>query len=197
MLMCLAACTAGGEAAEHSAVADVGRASKTEVADVARADSAVLRAAETALAAWLTASRESNATSDALPPAADAACGESGAPSFPSMLLADFTLHPFELREGTIVGRAEVVTVAEQDVDRRATDRFVARERVARAVLEWDLVPDDDGGWAVCNGLRFGYRGSDSLTTWRPEGRSYQSARKLADSIVSVRTTARSLSQTP
>jgi hypothetical protein len=104
---------------------------------------------------------------------------------------------PTEIRDGVLVGRADVVTVAEQDVDRRATDRFVARERVARAVLEWDLVPVDDGGWAVCNGLRFGYRGSDSLTTWRPDGRSYQSARMRADSIVSARSNARPLSPTP
>jgi len=95
-------------------------------------------------------------------------------------------LLPFELRGDTIVGRAEVVTVAEQDLDRRATDRFVARERVRTDVLEWDVLSVDADHWVVCNGLRFGYRGVDSLTTWRPEGASYTTARRLADSIAAV-----------
>jgi hypothetical protein len=102
-------------------------------------------------------------------------------------MLAAFTLLPFETRGDTLVGRAEVVTVAEQDVDRRAVDRFVARQRVRSDVLEWDVLPNDDGRWVVCNGLRFGYRGTDSLTTWRPDGASYATARELADSVLAVR----------
>ena len=115
------------------------------------------------------------------------ACGEGGQSYFPSTLLAGFTLLAFESRGDTIVGRAEVVTVAEQDIDRRAANRFVARQRVRRDVLEWDVIPEGNGRWTVCNGLRFGYRGVDSLTTWRPDGASYASARRLADSVVKVR----------
>jgi hypothetical protein len=165
----------------------------------ARPDSATIRAAETALLHWLAASREGAASAGAAfaptLPAAD--CGDGGGSWFPSTLLADYTLLPSEFRGDTIVGRAEVLTVAEQDVDRRAANRFVARQRIQRTVLEWDVIPTDDGHWAVCNGLRFGYRGSDSLTTWRPDGASYQTARALADSIVAARHTAPPSSSPP
>ena len=49
------------------------------------------------------------------------------------------------------------------------------------------LIPVDEHRWVVCNGLRFGYRGADSLTSWRPEGSSYATARALADSIHAAR----------
>ncbi len=151
------------------------------------ADSARVTQAEQALAVWLDASRESEAAPRDLTRAdALAACGDGGGAYFPSMLLADYRLRPSVMRGDTVVARAEVITVAEQDIDRRA-DGFIARERVRRDVLEWDLVPlaasQDEPGWAICNGLRFGYRGADSLTTWRPEGSSWQSARRLADSV--------------
>lgn len=143
-------------------------------------DSATLVASQHALRAFLDASRETQRNQIALDSLGD--CGDDAA-YFPSTLLAGYTLLPFEARGDTVVGRAEVITVAEQDVDRRAADRFVARERIRHEVLEWDVIPLPDDRWVVCNGLRFGYRGSDSLTTWRPEGASYASARKLADSI--------------
>ena len=117
--------------------------------------------------------------------APDTTCDDGGVPYFPSMLLADYRVLPFEMRGDTLVRRAEVVTVAEQDIDRR-TNRFVARQRIRRDVLEWDLIPVDANRWAVCNGLRFGYRGADSLTTWRPAGTSYETARALADSIAAA-----------
>lgn len=48
--------------------------------------------------------------------------------------------------------------------------------------LERDVRRTDDG-WMVCNGIRFGYRGADSLTRWIPEGSSYARAWALADSV--------------
>jgi hypothetical protein len=148
-------------------------------------DSGTFLAAQRTLVAFLDASRE--ATLD--PAALDtlAACGDGGQPYFPTTILAGYSLLPFEFRGDTIIARAEVVTVAEQDIDRRATDRFVARQRLRTDVLEWDVFADESGRWVVCNGLRFGYRGVDSLTTWRPDGASYESAMRQADSIAGAR----------
>ncbi|QJR37052.1 hypothetical protein [Gemmatimonas groenlandica] len=175
---------AGTAGAPASAAADLERAP-------AAADSERVTQAEQALSAWLDASREGGATSRDLARADSlAACGDGGGTYFPSMLLADYQLRPSAMRGDTVVARAVVITVAEQDIDRRA-DGFIARERVRRDVLEWDLVPlaasQQEPGWAICNGLRFGYRGADSLTTWRPEGSSWQSARRLADSVRATR----------
>jgi hypothetical protein len=142
------------------------------------AESAMVRDAQAALAAWLDASREPNLST--LPGPAEAC--DDAMPSFPSPLLAHHVPGTAELRGDTVVARAMVTTVAEQDVDRRSEGRFVARQRVRTDLLEWDVVPTD-AGWAVCNGLRFGYRGADSLTRWMPEGASLATARALADSI--------------
>jgi len=172
-----------GPGAEPAVVADVNRVVST-AAPLAPPDDARTRSAQQALQAFLDASRES--TQDRAAVDSLVACGDDGQSFFPTTLLAGYTLLPFELRGDTIVGRAEVVTVAEQDLDRRATDRFVARERVRTDVLEWDVLSVDADHWVVCNGLRFGYRGVDSLTTWRPEGASYTTARRLADSIAAV-----------
>ncbi len=155
------------------------------------ADSGRVRDAERALTTWLDASRESRtAERDASRADSLAACPDGGGAYFPSMLLADYRLRASAMRGDTVVARVEVVTVAEQDIDRRANG-FIARERVRRDLLEWDLVPtvasQEEPGWAICNGLRFGYRGADSLTTWRPEGSSWQSARRLADSVRATR----------
>ena len=152
---------------------------------VARPDPIVARAAELTLRAWLDASREGSRTASALDTLG--ACDDGGGSYFPTTLLANYVILPFESRGDTIVGRAEVVTVAEQDIDRRATDRFVARQRIRQDILEWDLIPVDAHHWVVCNGLRFGYRGADSLTTWRPDSTSYATARALLDSIVAAR----------
>lgn len=179
----LSALVGCGPGAEPAVVADVNRA-VSSAAPLAPPDDARTRSAQQALQAFLDASRESSqdrAAVDSL-----VACGDDGQSFFPTTLLAGYTLLPFELRGDTIVGRAEVVTVAEQDLDRRATDRFVARERIRTDVLEWDVLSVDADHWVVCNGLRFGYRGVDSLTTWRPEGASYATARRLADSIAAV-----------
>lgn len=148
-------------------------------------DAATLEVTQRVMRAFLDASRESSLDPAALDTLG--ACGDGGQSYFPTTLLAGYTLLPFETRGDTVVARVEVVTVAEQDIDRRNTNRFLARQRVRSDVLEWDVIPLDSGGWVVCNGLRFGYRGVDSLTTWRPEGASYATARQLADSVAAVR----------
>lgn len=149
-------------------------------------DSAAVKSAEASLRSFFNASREGSATRDSL--AALTACGDDGGTSyFPTTLLAGYSLLPFDMHGDTVVARASVVTVAEQDVDRR-TSRFTARQRIREDVLEWDVIPTDDPGqWVVCNGIKFGYLGADSLTTWRPDGASYQTARALVDSIVKAR----------
>ena len=100
---------------------------------------------------------------DSTPTDALAACGDGGGAYFPSLLLADYGWQPSVLRGDTVVARAR------------------------REVLAWDLVPlaasQDEPGWASCHGLRFGYRGADSLPVWHPAGSSWQSARRLADSV--------------
>ena len=149
-------------------------------------DSAAVKSAEGTLRSFFNASREGSATHDSLPILT--ACGDDGGTSyFPTTLLAGYSLLPFDMHGDTVVARASVVTVAEQDVDRRSS-RFTARQRVREDVLEWDVIPTDEPGhWVVCNGLRFGYLGADSLTTWRPQGTSYKTARALVDSIVRAR----------
>ena len=148
-------------------------------------DSSAFLTAEHTLIAYLDASRETTLNPAALDTLT--ACGDGGQSYFPTTILAGYSLLPSEFRGDTIIGRAEVVTVAEQDIDRRAQDRFVARQRVRSDVLEWDVYADESGRWVVCNGLRFGYRGVDSLTTWRPDGASYESAMRQADSIAEAR----------
>lgn len=149
-------------------------------------DSGTIRSAEVALRHFLDASREGSNMRDSLP--ALTACGDqSGDSYFPTTLLAGYSIMPSDIHGDTVVARAAVVTVAEQDVDRR-NNGFTARQRVREDVLEWDVIPTEDGQhWAVCNGLRFGYFGADSLTTWRPDGASYATARALVDSIVKAR----------
>ncbi len=193
-LCALAACSRVSERSPNAAAEDA--LSATALSADARSaaatrqtlDGTTVREAERALSSWLSAAREVKETGEAgaggmSALAADPACDDGGGSWFPTTLLADFVLLPSETRGDTVVGRAEVVTVAEQDIDRQARDRFVARQRIQRAVLEWDVVPAENGSWAICNGLRFGYRGSDSLTTWRPVGSSYQTARQLAESL--------------
>ena len=181
-LMLTIGCAATSDRADR---ADVRTAHETTPAAVVPLDSGLVLAAERTLRQFLSASRESSPDRAALDTLT--ACGDAGNAYFPSTVLAAFTLLPFEAHGDTVVGRAEVITVAEQDIDRRVAQRFVARERVRTDVLEWDIIPTDEGGWVVCNGLRFGYVGADSLTTWRPDGASYSTARKLADSIAAVR----------
>ena len=149
-------------------------------------DSVAVKSAEASLRSFFNASREGSTTRDSL--AALTACGDDGGESyFPTTLLAGYSLLPFDMHGDTVVARASVVTVAEQDIDRR-TSRFIARQRVREDVLEWDVIPTDEPGqWVVCNGLRFGYMGADNLTTWRPEGASYKTALALVDSIVKAR----------
>lgn len=149
-------------------------------------DSVAVRSATVAMRQFLDASREGSPTRDSL--GSLTACDDSGGDSyFPTTLLAGYTLLPFDMHGDTVVARASVVTVAEQDVDRRSSG-FTARIRVREDILEWDVIPTDQRDqWVVCNGIRFGYFGADSLTTWRPEGASYSKALVLVDSIVKAR----------
>ena len=130
---------------------------------------------------FLEASREGSPTSDALDTLTLCDAG-SATPYLPTALLATWELLPFETRGDTVVARASVTTVAEQDIDGRRGG-FVARQRIRTDILEWDVYRTPEGNWVVCNGLRFGYVGADSLTRWVPEGASLESARQLADSI--------------
>jgi hypothetical protein len=142
-------------------------------------DSSALRAATEALGDYLQASREGS-TSEKL---AELTACPDGTDAAQGPMLAKFELLPASTRADTVVGRAVVTTVAEQDVDRIHPGYFVARMRVRRDTLEWDVLRSESGGWAVCNGLRFGLTAPDSLTTWRPTGASAAAARALADSI--------------
>jgi hypothetical protein len=102
-------------------------------------------------------------------------------------MLAAYELLPATTRADTIVGRAVVTTVAEQDADRQHRGYYVARIRVRHDTLEWDVLPSPNGTWVVCNGLQFGFTGPDTSTTWRPRGASAAAARALADSLAAPR----------
>ena len=98
-------------------------------------------------------------------------------------MLASFELLPATARADTVVGRAVVTTVADQDIDRQHPGYFITLVRVRSDTLEWDLLRTESGAWVVCNGLRFGLDTPDSLTPWRPDGATAATARALADSI--------------
>jgi hypothetical protein len=170
--------------------ADVTRDSVDAIADVAAPvpvtppDSATMREAARALAAFLEASREGSATRSALPRLTSCPTGDAPAPG---PMLAAYEVLPAAMRGDTVVGRAVVTTVAEQDVDRQHPGYFIARLRVRRDTLEWDVLRVESGDWVVCNGLRFGLTAPDSLTTWRPSGAAAASARALADSLAARR----------
>ena len=78
-------------------------------------------------------------------------------------MLATYELLPASARADTVVGRAVVTTVAEQDVDRQHPGYFVARLRVRSDTLEWDVLRSESGDWIVCNGLRFGLDAPDTI----------------------------------
>jgi hypothetical protein len=142
---------------------------------------AVSRPAARALAAYLDASRDGSptaATRDTL-----LGCGARGAFVLPIAMLGGYRVLPTRGTGDTLLGRAVVVTVAEQRADRRSRGRFLARQRVEVDTVEWDLVRDATGSWRVCNGLQFGFHVPDDRTTWFPSGASYATARRLADSV--------------
>ena len=143
-------------------------------------DSADIQAADDALRSFLNASREGSETRSRLPSLTSCHAGEA---TSPGPMLARFELLDPSFRGDTIVGRAVVTTVADQDVDRIHPGYFIARLRVRSDTLEWDVFRGDSGAWVVCNGLHFGLTAPDSLTAWRPAGASAASARILADSI--------------
>lgn len=179
MVAAIASCAPRGESRTDSASASP-RASAAAEAAVAPPDSATMRVAMDALRQFLEASREGSTTRASL--ARLTAC-PWGSDAAPGPMLAAFALLPSTARADTVVGRAVVTTVADQDVDRQHPGYFVARLRVRSDTLEWDLLRSASGDWAVCNGLQFGLTAPDSLTTWRPAGASSARARALADSV--------------
>ena len=146
-------------------------------------DSASLQAATKALGEFLDASREGSPNRASL--ARLTSCPDGGGPTQGPMLAA-FDLLPASWRADTVVGRAIVTTVAEQDVDRQHPGYFIARVRVRRDTLEWDVLRSEANEWIVCNGLQFGLTAPDSLTQWRPKGASAAAARALVDSIAAA-----------
>ena len=182
---CLTAILATGVALASCARADIPNADSAAavepiVADVAPPDSATVTEATRALASYLEASREGSPTRDSL--LYLTACPE-GVDDVPGPMLAAFEVLPATTRADTVVGRAVVTTVADQEIDRQHPGYFVARIRVRSDTLEWDVLRAEAGDWVVCNGLRFGLDAPDSLTAWRPNGASAATARALADSI--------------
>lgn len=175
----LIAASACARAEDERGAKAEGTATAVATGRVALPDSAAMRAASDALAEFLEASREGSPTQMDLTRLTDCPTGESGAPG---PMLAAYEVLPATARGDTVVGRAVVTTVAEQDVDRQHPGYFVARMRVRSDTLEWDVL-QSDSTWVVCNGLRFGLTAPDSLITWRPAGASAAAARALADSI--------------
>jgi len=177
LAMFVVACSRGRDAGRDSAAGAI--AAVPPVA-VTPPDSLALRAGSQALADFLDASREGSPTRDRL--GALTACPDGDVVAQGPML-AKFELLPPAWRADTVVARAVVTTVAEQDVDRIHPGYFIARMRVRRDTLEWDVLRTESGDRVVCNGLRFGLTAPDSLTAWRPNGASAAAARALADSI--------------
>ena len=176
-LVAIASCAAAAERASDST--DAASAAPATISAMPP-DSATVVAATEALRQFLDASREGSSTRASL--ARLTACAE-GDDAPPGPMLASFELLPSTARADTVVGRAVVTTVADQDVDRQHPGYFVARLRVRSDTLEWDVLRSESGDWTVCNGLRFGLTAPDSLTTWRPNDASSAAARALADSL--------------
>jgi hypothetical protein len=181
-MVAVAACASGAEQRVDSV--DAESSTLPSVAAVAPPDSATVHDATEAVRRFLDASREGSDTRGAL--SRLTACGD-GNDTAAGPMLAAFELLPSASRADTVVGRAVVTTVADQDVDRQHPGYFVARQRVRSDTLEWDVLRSASGDWAVCNGLRFGLTAPDSLTTWRPDGASMASAQALSDSIAARR----------
>jgi hypothetical protein len=179
MVAAIASCAPRGESRTDSATASPPTSAAAEAA-ITPPDSATMRAATDALRQFLEASREGSTTRASLERLTACPWGNDAAPG---PMLAAFALLPSTARADTVVGRAVVTTVADQDVDRQHPGYFVARLRVRSDTLEWDLLRSASGDWAVCNGLRFGLTAPDSLTTWRPAGASISRARALVDSV--------------
>jgi hypothetical protein len=172
----LGACSSSREPARDSTV----DAQPAAAVAITSPDSATLAAGAAALATFLDASREGSSTRGKL---VELTACPGGADPAQGPMLATYALLAPSSRADTVVARAVVTTVAEQDVDRQHRGYFIARMRVRRDTLEWDVLKTDAGNWAVCNGLRFGLTAPDTLTEWRPKGASAEAARALGDSL--------------
>jgi len=173
----VAALLLGACARERASVAPAASAAPAS----AVAASAALVSAESALAAYLEASREGSPTATALDTLLG--CDARGAFVLPVTMLGAYrVLSPPSGAGDTLLGRAIVVTVAEQRADRRNRDHYLARQRLEEDTLEWDLVRSGER-WTVCNGVQFGFHQPEDATTWFPLGASRATARRLADSV--------------
>lgn len=141
-------------------------------------------AAESALVTFLEHSREGHGGVRAR---ADSLLGCHMADSLyqPIAMLADFRLLSSRQAGDTVVSLVDVVTVAEEEGEPGAADRFRATQRVAEDTVEFRMTraPATPARWVVCEGEQYGFWGADDNTTWDPPGASRRTARALADSI--------------
>jgi hypothetical protein len=189
-LTCLSACSRG----------DVRREAGHRVSTAAPAPatpSSPVAAAESALVTFLEHSRDGHAgpraTADSL-----LGCAMADTLYQPIAMLADFRLLSSRAAGDTVVALVDVVTVAEEDADRAAADRFRATQHVAEDTVEFRMTREPSGRrrWLVCEGEQYGFWGADANTTWDPPGASRRTARALADSVYRVRHPARATPRT-
>jgi hypothetical protein len=182
MVSCLAALTLVAACHGSRAASDSGAAaSMPEMEQLPKPqDSISVRFAEAALERFLDLSRDGYAGPRVMWDTI-VGCNPPAEPSFPLLMLARGKVLSSAMRGDTVVTQAEVLSVAAQERDPRRRDRYYASQRVQRDTMEWDVVPDARSGrWLVCNGLRFGFVGPDSLTTWSSADESLFRARALA-----------------
>ena len=154
-------------------------------------------AAESALVTFLEHSRDGHAgpraTADSL-----LGCAMADTLYQPIAMLADFRLLSSRAAGDTVVALVDVVTVAEEDGDPAAADRFRATQRVDEDTVEFRMTRETAGRrrWLVCEGEQYGFWGADASTTWDPPGASRRTARALADSVYRVRHPTRATPRT-
>jgi hypothetical protein len=106
----------------------------------------------------------------------------------PAEMLADFRLLGAHAEGDTVVVLVDAVTVAAEDADPSAADRFRATQRIAEDSVELRMLRGAAAGrWVVCEAPPYGLWGTDATTTWDPPGASRRSARALADSVYRAR----------
>ena len=156
-----------------------------------------LAPAESALVTFLEHSRDGHAgpraTADSL-----LGCAMADGMYQPIAMLADFRLLESRAAGDTVVALVDVVTVAEEDADSSAADRFRATQRVEEDTVEFRMTREATGRrrWVVCEGEQYGFWGADANTTWDPPGASRRTARALADSVYRARRPARATPRT-
>ena len=184
LLLPLAAACQGDDRSSTALAAGVPPAAPPAVEEPVRPDvppgDPAVAALDRYLALSLADAPEGGTAPDAL--AALLGCEMPFEPELPAELLAAYAISGRGRRGDTVVVRARVLTVAEQDRGRGDPARLVATQRVRPGEWEWDLV-EQDGAWRVCTGPRFGFVGEPAGTTWRTEGASLETARALAATV--------------